>query len=50
MKALAQLDGRVEDWQACDRSVEVQLIPRRAALEALVKLAFQVSRERAAPG
>jgi len=49
MELFAELDRSFKKRQAGDSSIKVQLIPGGAALEALVKVAFQVGGERAAP-
>jgi hypothetical protein len=48
MEPLAESHGGVEETQSCHGRVEIELVPRRATAEALVKVAFQVRRERAA--
>src|SRR4051812_31916869 len=50
MQPLAQVYGSFEDTEAPDGRIQVQLVPHRAALEALVDMGLQVGGERTAAG
>jgi hypothetical protein len=49
MQLQAQGLGGFKDRKALDRSVEVKLVPRRAAFEAMVDIALQIGGKGPAP-